>query len=103
MIPEDAWTKINYTDAIFDDTNKTWISNAEVAEVPEVPCTAFTSSAKKDHTVGRLLVRRIPELNKKDLAHPTLFDKHRFHAFFSTASLDTVIADQVHRRHAIID
>ena len=72
-IPEDAWTAIEYTDAIFDDTTRTWISKAEVAEVP---FTAFTSRAKKDHITGRLVVRRIPELNKKDLAHPTLFDTH---------------------------
>jgi len=99
-IGEDAWTAIDYTDAIFDDSTNTWISNAEVAEVP---FTAFTSRAEKDHIVGRLVVRRIPELNKKDLAHPTLFDTHRFHAFFTTTALDTVTADQVHRRHAIIE
>jgi hypothetical protein len=99
-IPEDAWTTIEYTDAIFDTTTGTWISKAEVAEVP---FTAFTSRPKKDHTTGRLVVRRIPELNKKDLAHPTLFDTHRFHAFFTTSTLDTVTADQVHRRHAIIE
>ena len=99
-IPETAWTPIEYTDAIFDETTRTWISKAEVAEVP---FTAFTSRAKKDHTVGRLVVRRIPELNKTDLEHPTLFDTHRFHAFFTTSTLDTVTADQVHRRHAIIE
>ena len=99
-IPEEAWTTIEYTDAIFDTTTGTWISKAEVAEVP---FTAFTSRAKKDHVTGRLVVRRIPELNKKDLGHPTLFDTHRFHAFFTTSTLDTVTADQVHRRHAIIE
>lgn len=99
-IPEDAWTTIEYTDAIFDPTTGTWVSRAEVAEVP---FTAFTSRAKKDHVTGRLVVRRIPELNKKDLQHPTLFDTHRFHAFFTTSTLDTVTADQVHRRHAIIE
>jgi hypothetical protein len=99
-IPEEAWTTIEYTDAIFDTTTGTWISKAEVAEVP---FTAFTSRAKKDHVTGRLVVRRIPELNKKDLQHPTLFDTHRFHAFFTTSTLDTVTADQVHRRHAIIE
>lgn len=99
-IPEAAWTTIEYTDAIFDTTTGTWISKAEVAEVP---FTAFTSRPKKDHTTGRLVVRRIPELNKKNLEHPTLFDTHRFHAFFTTSTLDTVTADQVHRRHAIIE
>jgi hypothetical protein len=99
-IPETAWTTIKYTDAIFDDSTNTWISEAEVAEVP---FTAFTSGAKKDYIEGRLVVRRIPELNKKDLAHPTLFDTHRFHAFFTTTDLDTVTADQIHRRRAIIE
>lgn len=87
-------------DAIFDDSTNTWISKAEFAEIF---FTAFTSRAKKDHVTGRLVVRRIPELNKKDLQHPTLFDTHRFHAFFTTPTLDTVIVDQVHRRHAIIE
>jgi hypothetical protein len=99
-IPEAAWTPIEYTDAIFDTTTNSWISRAEVAEVP---FTAFTSRPKKDHITGRLVVRRIPELNKKNLQHPTLFDTHRFHAFFTTSTLDTVTADQVHRRHAIIE
>lgn len=47
------------------------------------------------------MVRRIPEVNKKHLAHPTLFDTHRFYTFFTTATLDTATADQMHRRHAI--
>jgi hypothetical protein len=36
----DAWTKIKYTDAIFDEDTGRWISAAEVAEIP---FTAFTS------------------------------------------------------------
>ncbi|WP_082764213.1 IS1380 family transposase [Frondihabitans sp. PAMC 28766] len=99
-IPENAWTPIEYPNAIIDEDTGALISHAEVAEVP---FTAFTSRTKKDHTPGRLVVRRIPELNKKDLEHPTLFDTHRFHAFFTTSTLDTVTADQVHRRHAIIE
>ena len=100
MIPEATWTTIDYTDAIFDDSTNTWISKAEV---DEIPFTAFTSRAKKDHITGRLAVRRIPELNKKDLTHPTLFDTYRFHAFFTTTTLDTVTADQIHRQRAIIE
>ena len=61
-IPETAWTTIDHTDAIFDDSTNTEISRAEVAEVF---FTAFTSRAKKDHIAGRLRVRRIPDLNKK--------------------------------------
>ncbi len=99
-ITEDAWEPIEYTDAIFDEDSKRWISTAEVAEVP---FTAFPSRAKSEHIVGRLVVRRIPELNKKNLDQPTLFDTHRFHAFFTTSTLDTVTADKTHRGHAVIE
>jgi len=42
-------------------------------------------------------------MNAKKLSQPTLFDTHRFHAFFTTSTLDTITADQVHRGHAIIE
>lgn len=99
-IAEDAWEAIEYTDAIYDEATKSWTSTAEVAEVA---FTAFTSRKKSEHIVGRLVVRRIPELNKKNLNHPTLFDTHRFHAFFTTSDLDTVAADKTHRAHAVIE
>ena len=99
-IPDNAWTAIEYTNAIYDEKTKTWISNAEVAEIP---FTAFTSRKKSDHITGRLVVRRIPELNKKYLNQPTLFDTHRFHAFFTISTLDTVTADKTHRAHAVIE
>ena len=47
------------------------------------------------------MVRRIPELNPT--GQDGLFDLWRFHAFFTTSSLDTVTADQAHRGHAIIE
>jgi hypothetical protein len=66
-ISNNAWTPLKYTDAIFDDSTNTWISKPKVAEIP---FTALSSRAEKDHIAGCLVVRRIPELNKKDLAHP---------------------------------
>jgi len=99
-IPDNTWAAIEYTDAIYDEDAKRWISTAEVAEVA---FTAFRSRKTSEHISGRLVVRRIPELNKKDLDHPTLFDTHRFHAFFTTSTLDTVTADKTHRGHAIIE
>lgn len=70
-IDENAWTGIEYPEAIYDETTDRWISKAEVAEVP---FTAFTSRKKSERVPGRLVVRRIPELNKKDLDQPGLFD-----------------------------
>jgi len=103
-IGDHAWTPIEYTDAVFDEQTQTWVSRAEVAEVG---FTAFTSRPKAEQVTGRLVVRRIPDLNPKT-SHDqeTLFDTWRFHAFFTTTSLelsDTVTADKTHRGHAIIE
>ena len=98
-IPNDAWQTIEYTDAIFDQATQVWISAAEVAEIR---FTAFAAQKKANQIAGRLVVRRIPDLNP----HPgqaTLFETWRFHAFFTTSTLDTVAADKTHRGHAIIE
>lgn len=103
-IDDQAWTAIKYTDAIYDQATGTWTSRAEVAEIP---FTAFVSKGASEQVPGRLVVRRIPDLNpRKDASQDTLFDTWRFHAFFTTADpadTDTVAADQIHRRHAIIE
>ncbi|MBB2891035.1 hypothetical protein FHU39_001019 [Flexivirga oryzae] len=105
-IGDDGWTPIEYTDAIFDEETKTWISRAEVTEID---FTAFASAKKADRVPGRLVVRRIPDFNadrNKAAGQDTLFDVWRFHAFFTTSDktvLDTVAADKTHRHHAIIE
>jgi hypothetical protein len=105
-IPDDAWTTIEYTDAVYDKQASRWISRAEVAEVP---FTAFAAQKKADHVPGRLVVRRIPDFNaekNKAAGQDTLFDVWRFHAFFTTtdpAILDTVASDKTHRGHAVIE
>lgn len=62
-ISDDAWTTIHYTDAIRDETTGIWIPSAEVADMP---FTAFSSRKTRKHITGRLVVRRIPELNPFD-------------------------------------
>lgn len=100
-IPDDAWTAIEYTDAIYDETNHQWISRAEVAEIG---FTAFSSRKATEQIQGRLVVRRIPDLNPNGSdGQQSLFDTWRFHAFFTTTDADTVTADKVHRGHAIIE
>ena len=105
-IDQDGWTPIEYTDAIYDQDAGVWVSRAEVAEVP---FTAFASHKQAQQVPGRLVVRRIPDLNAaktQAAGQGTLFDTWRFHAFFTTtdpAMLDTVAADKVHRGHAIIE
>jgi hypothetical protein len=99
-----AWTAIEYPDAVYDEQCGRWISRAEVAEVP---FTAFASRSKAQRVVGRLVVRRIPDLNAPaNPAQGSLFQLWRFHAFFTTtdpADADTVAADKTHRAHAIIE
>ncbi len=103
-ITDDAWTAIEYTDAIRDEQTGELISRAEVAEVT---FTAFASAKKIDQVPGRLVVRRIPDFNAP--ANPdqaSLFELWRFHAFFTTTDPDvlgTVAADKTHRGHAIIE
>ena len=105
-IEDAAWTTIEYPDAIRDETTGTWISRAEVAEIP---FTAFAAQQKAHQVPGRLVVRRIPDANadrNRAAGQGALFDVWRFHAFFTTTDpdvLDTVAADQAHRHHAIIE
>ncbi|HEV8055808.1 MAG TPA: IS1380 family transposase [Nocardioidaceae bacterium] len=105
-ISDDAWTTIEYTDAVYDEQVGRWVSRAEVAEIE---FTAFSAQKKTDQVPGRLIVRRIPDFNaakKAAAGQGTLFDVWRFHAFFTTAEpgvLDTVAADKTHRGHAIIE
>ena len=103
-IGDDAWVSIEYTDAVFDEATGRWISRAEVAEID---FTAFAGQRKADRVPGRLVVRRIPDLNPRSTdGQETLFDTWRFHAFFTTTDpdvLDTVAADKTHRGHAIIE
>jgi hypothetical protein len=98
-VDDDAWTPIAYQEAVFDDDTGRWVSRAEVAEVP---FTAFASRPAAQQVPGRLVVRRIPDLNPR-AEQDTLFDSWRFHAFFTTSDLDTVTADRTHRGHAIIE
>jgi hypothetical protein len=100
-IPEGAWTAIEYTDAVYDETSRQWISRAEIAEIG---FTAFSSKKAAEQVPGRLVVRRIPDLNQPSgNGQATLFDTWRFHAFFTTTDLDAVTADKTHRGHAIIE
>ncbi|MBB2994168.1 hypothetical protein E9229_000359 [Paeniglutamicibacter cryotolerans] len=104
-IPEEKWETIKYPQAIFDEDSRTWISKAEVAEADY---TAFSSKKKTERIPGRLIVRRIPELNKAKIisGQQEAFKLHRYHGVFSTVSKDllgTVDMDKTHRQHAVIE
>ena len=100
-ITDDAWTAIEYPNAIYDEQTGEWISDAEIAEVPY---TAFASNAAH-RTDGRLIVRRVRRLNPKDGAEGQgeLFATYRYHAVFTDSPFQLVQAESDHRGHAIIE
>jgi len=97
-IGADAWTPIKYTNALFDEDQQRWISDAEVAEIE---FTAFSSKAKGKQVTARLIVRRVPDLNP---AHQSeLFTVYRYHALFTNSPLPMLEAEKAHRGHAIVE
>jgi len=102
-IAEDAWHTIEYPNAVYDEQEQRWISDAEVAEVP---FTAFTGRRKTDHVTCRLVVRRIKRIQalaSDGTEQSELFATYRHHAFITNTTLSLVEADQTHREHAIIE
>jgi hypothetical protein len=102
-IAEDAWHTIAYPNAVFDEQEQRWISDAGVAEVP---FTAFTGRRIADHVTCRLVVRRVRRLQhlaSDGTEQSELFATYRHHAFITNTTLSLVEADQTHREHAIIE
>lgn len=102
-IPEDAWTPIKYPNAIWEEAESRWVSDAEVAEVP---FTAFTSRRKAQRVSCRLVVRRVQRLQppaSDGTEQGELFATYRHHAFITNSTLELVQADEYHRDHAIVE
>jgi hypothetical protein len=101
-IPETAWTPIKYRNAVWDQDEDRWISEAEIAEIPY---TAFTSKKPALHAPGRLIVRRVRRLNPATVpdGQGELFAVYRHHAFHTTSPLVIDQAEPMHRQHAVIE
>jgi hypothetical protein len=100
-IPDDAWTAIEYPQAIWDDQLGCWISDAEVAETQYA---AFTSKKDKDlHVTARLIVRRVRDKAKAAPGQGELFPAWRYHAVFTDSPYELVQAEEQHRGHAVIE
>jgi hypothetical protein len=101
-IPDGGWTPIRYPNAVWDDDEQRWISDAEVAEVD---FTAFTGRRRAEHVPGRLIVRRVRRLNPATA--PTgqgeLFAAYRYHACFTDSPLTLLQAEAQHRGHAVVE
>jgi hypothetical protein len=101
-IKESAWTPIRYPNAIWDQDEDRFISDAQVAEVP---FTAFTSRRQSEHISGRLIVRRVKRLNPKEVGpgQGELFAQYRHHGVFTDSPLTMLQAEIAHRGHAIVE
>ena len=100
-IDEGSWTTIRYRDAIYDEVEQRWISQAEVAEVP---FTAFTSYPQTEQVTARLIVRRVKRLNPHTAkTQGELLPGYRYHPVFTNTTLPMIDAEAAHRDHAIIE
>lgn len=101
-IPEAAWTPIKYRDAVWDEDEHRWVSEAEIAEIRY---TAFASKAKDLQVTARLIVRRVKRLNPATVpeGQGELFAAHRHHAFLTDSPLTITQAEPNHRKHAVIE
>lgn len=85
-INPDAWMAIEYPNAVYDDVEQRWLSDAEVAEVPFV---AFTGRRKHEHVACRLVVRRVRRLQPltgDGTEQGELFASYRHHAFITNST-----------------
>jgi hypothetical protein len=99
-IPEDAWTAIEYPQAVWDDQLDCWVSDAEVAETGY---TAFTSKKKALQVTARLIVRRVRDKGTAAPGQGELFPAWRYHAVFTDSPYELVQAEEQHRGHAVIE
>jgi hypothetical protein len=93
---------IKYPNAIYDEAEQRWISDAQVAEFTY---TAFTSKPKAQQITARLIVRRVKRLNPKSApqGQSELFSVYRYHAVFTNSAEPMLIAEAHHRDHAIVE
>jgi hypothetical protein len=101
-IPEHAWAAIRYPNAIWDEDEQRWMSDAQVAEIP---FTAFTGRRASEHITARLIVRRVRRLNPATAptGQDELFAAYRYHAVFTDSPEPMLDAEATHRDHAIIE
>ncbi len=100
-IPETAWIPIRYPNAIWDEDERRWVSDAEVAETRY---TAFGSRGAGRQVTARLIVRRVKRLHPKVSADQgELLPGYRHHAVFTDSPLTMLQAEHCHRGHAIVE
>jgi hypothetical protein len=96
-IDETTWIGIKYPNAVWDDEEHRWISEAQIAE------TTYTAFEGTRHAVtARLIVRRVPR-QADTTGQGELFAIYRYHAVFTDSPFVLVEAESQHRQHAVIE
>ncbi|NLU80263.1 IS1380 family transposase, partial [Micromonospora sp. HNM0581] len=98
-IAEDQWIDIRYPQAVWDEEEQRWISDAQIAE------TEYTAFAGTRHQVtARLIVRRIRRNDPNQApGQEELLPAHRYHAVLTDSPFTLVQAESQHRQHAVIE
>lgn len=98
-IAEQQWVDIKYPQAVWDEDEQRWISDAQIAE------TTYTAFAGTRHAVtARLIVRRIRRDDPQQMpGQEELVPQYRYHAVFTDSPFTLVQAEAQHRAHAIIE
>jgi hypothetical protein len=95
-IPDQQWVDIKYPQAIWDEDEQRWISDAQIAQ------TTFTAfEGTRWALTARLIVRRVKRL--ADPGQGELFDQYRHHAVFTDSPFVLEQAEAQHRGHAVIE
>jgi Transposase DDE domain group 1 len=98
-IGEDRWVDIKYPQAIWDEEEQRWISEAQIAETSY---TAFEGT--RWQVTARLIVRRVKRRNPQaDRGQGELFTCWRYHAVFTDSPFVLAQAEAQHRGHAVIE
>ena len=98
-IPDDRWVDIKYPQAIWDEEEQRWISDAQIAETSY---TAFEGT--RWAITARLIVRRVKRLDRAQIpGQNELFTQYRYHAVFTDSPFVLEQAEARHRGHAIIE
>lgn len=98
-IADDQWIDIKYPQAIWDEDEQRWISDAQIAE------TEYTAFAGSRHAVtARLIVRRIRRNDPAQaLGQEELLPAYRYHTVFTDSPFTLIQAEAQHRQHAVIE
>jgi len=98
-IAEPAWVHIKYPQAVWDEDEGRWISDAQIGEIRY---TAFEGT--RWAITARLIVRRVKRLDTKQApGQGELVPAWRYHAVFTDSPYILVQAEAHHRGHAVIE